>query len=77
MADEEDGDDNHEDDGEVRLPPPGLARADVGVPAVHYITLQYSTVPASGSHYNQEGNYPDTYININISTSTYKFIHER
>ena len=43
VADEEDGDDNHEDDGEVRLPPPGLARADVGVPAVHYITLQYST----------------------------------
>ena len=70
MADEEDGDDDHKDDGEVRLPPTGLARADVGVPAV-----QYSTVPASGSHYNQEGNYPDTYINI--STSTYKFIHER
>ena len=33
VADEEDGDDDHEDDGEVRLPPPGLARADVGVPA--------------------------------------------
>ena len=40
---------------------------------LQYITLHYSTVPASGSHYNQEGNYPDIYI----STSTYKFIHER
>ena len=42
---------------------------------VQYSTVQCSTVPASGSHYNQEGNYPDSYINI--STSTYKFIHER
>ena len=33
VADEEDCDNDDEDDGEVRLPPPGLARADVGVPA--------------------------------------------
>ena len=42
---------------------------------VQYSTVQNSTVPAPGSHYNQEGNSPDTYINI--STSTYQFIHER
>ena len=44
VADEEDGDDDHKDDGEVRLPPQELARADVVVPAVQYSTVQYSAV---------------------------------
>ena len=57
VADEEDGDDDHKDDGEVRLPPQELARADVVVPAVQYSTVQYSAVQyrtVQYSHYWRE-----------------------
>ena len=63
VADEEDGDDDHKDDGEVRLPPPGLARADVGVPAaqlqmkVHkYFTI---TEKVPYSHYLEPNTLPN------------------
>ena len=52
VADEEYGDDDHEDDGEVRLPPPGLARADVSVSAQVRVRVTFkSGLNSSDTYY--------------------------
>ena len=67
VADEEDGDDDHKDDGEVCLPPPGLAGADVGVPAVQYSTVQYSTIQYTLQSGRKFPRYLHKYIYIYLS----------
>ena len=52
MADEEDGDDDHKDDGEVRLPPTGLARADVSVSAQVRVRVTFKSGLNSADTYH-------------------------